>query len=50
MEEETNKETEEQVEEIKNIANEKGDKVVDDLIDAVINVNTEPPTNVSATR
>ena len=48
MQDESNTETEEHVKEIKDIADQKGDKVVDDLVNAVVDVITEPPTNVTA--
>ena len=46
MQDESNQETEQQIKEIKDIASKKGDKVVDDLVNAVVDVITEPPTNV----
>lgn len=47
MEDEAKTETEEQVKEIKGIADQKGDEVVNDLISAVVDVKTEPPGNVT---
>jgi V-type H+-transporting ATPase subunit G len=44
MEEEANKETEGKLEEIKRIGGEKGDKVVEDLLRAVMDVHPEPPS------
>jgi hypothetical protein len=43
MEEEANKETEKKLQEIKQVGLSKGSKVVDDLLDAVVNVTLEPP-------
>lgn len=47
LEDEAKTETEEQVKEIKGIADQKGDEVVDDLISAVVDVKTEPLGNVT---
>ena len=43
MEEDANKETEKTLVEIKSIGKSKGQKVVDDLLNAVVNVTPEPP-------
>ena len=43
MEEDANRETEVKLEEIKRVGKEKGDKVVEDLLQAVMNVNLGPP-------
>ncbi len=42
MEENANKETEVKLAEIKKIGGSKGQTVVDDLLNAVVNVNPEP--------
>ena len=47
MEDEAKAETEEQVKEIKGIADRKGDEVVNDLVSAVVDVKTEPPANIN---
>ena len=44
MEEDANKETEAKLEEIKKVGKEKGNKVVEDLLHAVIDVNLKPPS------
>jgi V-type H+-transporting ATPase subunit G len=44
MEEDANKDTQKQIEEIKKIGKEKGSKVVDDLLNAVTNIKPVPPT------
>lgn len=44
MEEDANRETEAKLEEIKRIGKEKGNKVVEDLLRAVMNVDPEPPS------
>jgi len=43
MEEDANKETDTKVEEIKRLGKEKGNKVVEDLLQAVMNANPGPP-------
>jgi V-type H+-transporting ATPase subunit G len=43
MEEDSNKDTEKKIEEIKKIGKEKGSKVVEDLLIAVTNVKPVPP-------
>jgi V-type H+-transporting ATPase subunit G len=43
MEEDANKETEKTLVEIKSVGKSKGQKVVDDLLNAVVNVTPEPP-------
>jgi V-type H+-transporting ATPase subunit G len=43
MEEDANKDTETQLKEITNIGKSSGSKVVDDLINAVVNVVPEAP-------
>ena len=47
MEDEAKAETEEQVKEIKGIADKKGDEVINDLISAVVDVKIEPPGHVT---
>ena len=44
MEEDANRETEVKLEEIKKVGKEKGNKVIEDLLHAVIDVNPEPPS------
>lgn len=44
MEEDANRETEAKLEEIKRVGQEKGNKVVEDLLQAVMDVNPEPPS------
>jgi len=44
MEEEANKETDSKLEEIKKIGKEKGNKVVEDLLYAVLEAHPEPPS------
>lgn len=44
MEDDANKDTEKQIDEIKSIGKSKGSKVVDDLLNAVVNVIPEPPS------
>lgn len=44
MEEEANKETEKKLEEIQKVGKDKGNKVVNDLLFAVIDVKPEPPS------
>jgi V-type H+-transporting ATPase subunit G len=44
MEQEANKETESKIEEISKIGKEKGNKVVQDLLRAVLDVHPEPPS------
>ena len=43
MEEDANRETEAKIEEITKVGKEKGNKVVEDLLHAVMNVNPGPP-------
>lgn len=49
MEEEANKETEKKLEEIQKVGKDKGNKVVNDLLFAVIDVKPEPPSKSWAT-
>jgi V-type H+-transporting ATPase subunit G len=42
MEEDANKETEKALAEINNVGKTKGSKVIDDLLNAVVNVTPEP--------
>ena len=44
MEEEANKDTEKKLEEIKKIGKEKGSKVIQDLLRAVLDAHAEPPS------
>lgn len=44
MEEDANRETETKLEEIKRVGKEKGNKVVEDLLHAVMDVDPEPPS------
>ena len=44
MEEDANKDTEKKIEEIKKIGEEKGSKVIDDLLNAVMDVKPEVPS------
>jgi len=44
MEEDANRETESKLAEIKRVGKEKGNKVVQDLLQAVMDVNLEPPS------
>lgn len=44
MEEDANKDTEKKIAEIKKIGKEKGSKVVDDLLNAVTQVQPVPPS------
>ena len=43
MEAEANKDTEESLKEIKQIGQKQGPKVIDDLLNAVVDVDIEPP-------
>ena len=47
-EDEANKEAEAKLEEIRTAGKEKGDKVVEDLISATVNVNPEVPQKIVA--
>lgn len=48
MEEEANKDTDKKLEEIKKIGGDKGDKVVEDLLTAVMDVRPEAPSKAKA--